>query len=148
MQRAALTIPFFIILALCGCAASLPMASGERDALAKSFATNQDRANVYVYRDEVIPFGVALPIVLDGRTVGALGIKTYLLLAVLPGEHKLFCDWGSGTEVKLTTAGGRNYFVSVQANTDFLDPRPVVQVVWESFGKNAVFGCSLVEAKL
>jgi hypothetical protein len=57
--------------------------------MAKTFAPPTDKANIYVYRNETFGAAVKLPVALDGRLVGDTASKTYFLLVVPAGEHKL-----------------------------------------------------------
>jgi hypothetical protein len=136
-------IMFLIVTgSLCGCALTLPMASPDQDAKAKTFVTSDDKAKIYVYRNGLFGFGMALPVVFDGKTAGTLAIKTYLLLVVPPGEHKLMCDCGNESVLQLTTETRKNYFVLLQARTGGAD----LLIVNEIAGKQGVKECSLIEA--
>jgi outer membrane biogenesis lipoprotein LolB len=50
-NRLALLVLLVVVSLLTGCA-SVPMASVERDAQAKSFTVKSDKANIYVFRNE------------------------------------------------------------------------------------------------
>jgi hypothetical protein len=146
MKKVMLIMPIIISFALCGCALTLPMASVDQDNKAKTFVTRNDKANIYVYRNEIFAFAVALPLVLDGKSVGALAAKTYLLLVVPPGEHGLLCDSENGSVLRLSVEAGRNYFVWLEAKTGFLNLRSNLQIVDEINGRKGVEECSLIEA--
>lgn len=93
-----------------GCA-SVPMASPERDSQAKSFTVKHDKSNIYVYRNESMGAAVKLPIVLDGKIVGDTAAKTFMLLEVNPGNHKLVSKGETDSALDLVTKPGTNYFV-------------------------------------
>jgi hypothetical protein len=143
MKKVMLILPIIISFALCGCALTLPKASADQDNKAKTFVTKDDKANIYVFRNELLGFGVAVPIVFNGKTVGFLAIKTYLLLVVPPGEHRLMCDCGNESVFRLTTESGKNYFVMLQGRFGGAD----LLIVNEMTGRKGVEACSLIEAK-
>jgi hypothetical protein len=143
MKKVMLILPIIISFALCGCALTLPKASADQDNKAKTFVTKDDKANIYVFRNELLGFGVAVPIVLNGKTVGSLAIKTYLLLVVPPGEHRLMCDCGNESVLRLTTESGKNYFVMLQGRFGGAD----LLIVNEMTGRKGVEACSLIESK-
>jgi hypothetical protein len=63
------------------------MAAAERDAAAKSFATNGVQANVYVYRLSAAAGDVTYPVSLDGTPLGELAVGTFALAVATPGPH-------------------------------------------------------------
>ena len=65
------------------------MPSPEMDTSAKSYAVKQNKANIYVYRNEVFGAAVKLGVLVDGRAVGDTASKTFLLLEVDPGSHTI-----------------------------------------------------------
>ena len=64
-------------LLMSGCA-SIPMASKEQDAAAKSFHAPPDQGRIYVYRNEFFGGAVKIPITLDGKLAGST-LKNTLL---------------------------------------------------------------------
>lgn len=131
-------------LSLGGCA-SVPMASVERDTAAKSFASNSDKSNIYVYRNESMGAAVKLPLVLDGRAVGDTAAKTYLMLEVVPGKHTLVSKGETDSVLPLTTAPGKNYFVWQEVKMGMFSARSALQLVDEAVGKEGVGQCKLIE---
>lgn len=59
-----------LLLLASGCA-SVPMASKEDDAAAKSFRAPSDKGRIYVYRNESMGGAVKIPITLDGKLKGS-----------------------------------------------------------------------------
>jgi hypothetical protein len=142
MKKVMFIIPIIISFALYGCALTLPKASADQDNKAKTYITQEDKANIYVYRNEIIGFGIAIPMVLDGKTVGSLAIKTYLLLVVPPGEHRIMCDCINEPVLRLSTESGKNYFVLLQQKFGGCDLLTVNEIT----GRKGVEECSLIEA--
>lgn len=131
-------------LSLGGCA-SVPMASVERDAAAKSFAAKSDKSNIYVYRNESLGAAVKLPIVLNGKLVGDTAAKTYLMLEVGPGNHTLVSKSENDSVLPLTTVPGKNYFVWQEVKMGMFSPRSALQLVDDSVGQAGVNECKLIE---
>jgi hypothetical protein len=103
------------------------MASESSDAEAKACAPVQGKASICVNRDGWIGTAVAVQIVVDGRIVGSLPGKTYIMLNVEPGQHSLSASgagWGHHTEqVRIDAEAGKLYFyrVTVGAHLTPLD---------------------------
>jgi hypothetical protein len=131
-------------LLLVGCA-SVPMANIERDNMAKTFAPQADKANIYVYRNETFGAAIKLPVALDGRLVGDTASKTYFLFVVPPGEHKLITKAENDSILPLMVEAGRNYFVWQEIKMGLLAARANLQLVDESTGRKGVEECKLIE---
>src|SRR5690242_5115333 len=83
-----ISLGIVLVATLAGCA-SVPMASGDADAAAKRFATNPSKANVYVYRNESLGAAIKMGVYVDGKPIGQTASKTYLLIPLDPGMHKI-----------------------------------------------------------
>ena len=125
---------------LSGCA-SVPMASLERDAAAKTYQVQPGKANIYVYRNENLGGAIKLTLLLDGKLVGDTGPKTYYLLEVEPGLHKLLSKAENDSLLELNTEAGRNYFVWQEVKMGLWQPRTLLQQVDDATGKAGVEEC-------
>ena len=83
-----LSFVVLISLFLAGCA-SVPMASLDQDASAKSFAVRAGKSAIYVYRSESIGGAIPMTVTLDGKVAGQSAMKTFFLFEVDPGPHEL-----------------------------------------------------------
>jgi len=104
---------------LAGCA-SVPMTSSSLDAEAKAFGPVPGRAGVYVNRDGWIGTAVAVEIIFDGRIVGYLPGRTYMMFNAEPGQHALSASgmgtFGRNTEqLRIDAQAGKLYFYRVTA---------------------------------
>lgn len=126
-----------------GCA-SVPMASTESDAQAKSFAVDAAKSNIYIYRNESIGGAIKMPLVIDGKMAGDTAAKTYLLTKVEPGEHTIISKAENDASLKLTTAPGKNYFVWQEVKMGMWMARSQLHEVDDATGKKAVSECKLV----
>ena len=70
-----------------GCA-SVPMTSMEDDVKAKTFAVKEDKAAIYVYRNESFGGAIPMTVSLDGKVAGQTGPQTYFMWEVDPGRMK------------------------------------------------------------
>jgi hypothetical protein len=101
-----------ILLASVGCART-SMAAAERDAAAKSFATNGVLANVYLYRLSAAAGGVTYPVSLDGTPLGELAVGTFAFAVATPGPHTVLVAGKreASSSVTVEVEPGRNVFV-------------------------------------
>ena len=135
-----------LVVLTSGCA-SVPMASPERDAAAKTFTVKPDKANIYVYRNEMLGAAIKMPLVLNGKLVADISAGTYLLLEVSPGDHTIVSKTENDSTLTLTAAAGRNYFIWQEAKMGLFSPRSELQLVDEAIGKVGVAECKLVETR-
>lgn len=129
---------------LTGCA-SVPMASIERDAQAKSFATKADKANIYLYRNESMGAAIKMDVAMDGKNLGQTAAKTYFALEVSPGKHALLSKAENDSILELSTDAGKNYFVWQEVKMGLMYARSQLQLVDETIGRNGVSECKLIE---
>lgn len=127
-----------------GCA-SVQMASPEMDGSAKAYAVKPNKANIYVYRNEVMGAAIKMPVVLNGRIVGDTASKTFLLLEVDPGSHTLVSKTENDSVLKVDAVAGRNYFVWQEVKMGMFAARSNLQLVDEATGKAGVSECKLIE---
>lgn len=146
MIRRILTTGTIVIAAILatGCA-SVQMASEEKDIAAKTFAVNQGKANIYVYRNETMGAAVKMPVALNGKLVGDTAAKTYMKLEVPPGEHTLLSKTENDAMVRVNAAAGKNYFVWQEVKMGMFAARSALQLVDEATGKAAVNECKLIQ---
>nr|WP_315468905.1 DUF2846 domain-containing protein [uncultured Undibacterium sp.] len=129
---------------LTGCA-SVKMASQSEDAKAKTFATNPQQANVYVYRNEFIGAALSMAIELDGKEIGKTGPKSYFLLGLEPGHHTLVSKAENDSLLNLITEAGKNYYVWQEVKMGLLLARSKLQLMSEAEGQAGVRESKLLE---
>ena len=127
-----------------GCA-SVPMASPERDSQAKTFSVKPNKSNIYVYRNESMGAAVKLPVVVNGKIVGDTAAKTFMLLEVNPGKHKLVSKGETDSTLDLVTQPRANYFVWQEVKMGAWAASSKLQLVDEATGKAGVAECKLTE---
>lgn len=130
---------------LTGCA-SVPMASPERDAQAKSFAVQPDKSNIYLYRNESMGAAVKMDVVLDNNPVGKTVAKSYMKLEVAPGQHTIVSKAENDDVLNINTEAGKNYFVWQEVKMGILYARNLMHLTDEQTGKAGVLECKLLES--
>jgi len=127
-----------------GCA-SVEMASPEMDTSAKSYAVKPSKANIYVYRNEVMGSALKMPVALNGRMVGDTASKTFLLLEVDPGSHTIVSKTENDAVLKVDAVAGRNYFVWQEVKMGIMVARSSLHLVDEATGKAGVAECKMIQ---
>ena len=144
-MRRALTVATAAMI-LTGCA-TVPMASKEMDAAAKSFDVRPDQANLFVYRASEWGTAVKFPVTLDGRMLGELPGSTFIFLPVAPGPHKLFVSGESTKTLSFTAEAGRNIYVKVTPTMGWVSAGVSLTLMTdENEAKQDVVGCTLIES--
>ena len=145
MFRKILIIATLAYVALVSGCASVPMASVEEDAKAKSYTVAPGKSNIYIYRNENFGAAVKLNVEMDGKVVGQTAAKTYFALEVEPGKHSITTRSENVSTVDLVTEVGKNYFVWQEVKMGMFGPRSKMQVVDEAKGKADVGECKLIQ---
>lgn len=143
--------PFFLyawlmLAAVVSGCASVPMASMDEDAKAKTFAVREGKANIYVYRNESFGGAIPLTVALDGKVAGQTGPKTYFLFEVDPGTHEVSSIAENTSTLKLDAAPGKSYYVWQEVKMGVWMARSQLQQVDEATGKQAVAECKRAQA--
>jgi hypothetical protein len=127
--------------------ASVPMAPAQFDISAKAFTPPPpDRAHVYVYRNESMGAGVKMDLMLDGQQAGTTVAKTFALLPVRPGQHKLTSEAENTSELILAARPGEILFVWQEVKMGVLYARNKLQLVAPQVGTQGVLECNLIGA--
>lgn len=128
-----------------GCA-SVPMASIDEDAKAKTFAVREGKSNIYVYRNESFGGAIPLTVALDGKVAGQTGPQTYFLFEVDPGPHEVSSIAENTSTLRLDTAAGKSYYVWQEVKMGMWMARSQLQQVDEATGKKGVAECKRARA--
>ena len=131
--------------ALLGGCASVPMASPDADAKAKTFAVQADAANVYIYRNESFGAAIKMTVVLDGQIAGDTAANTYIMKTVAPGKHTLISKTENDSTIEINAESGKNYYIWQEVKMGAFAARSNLQVVDETTGQKGVSECKLVQ---
>lgn len=132
-----------VALVMTGCA--VPMAAFDKDADAKSFTVAPGKANLYVYRNEMLGGGIRMPVELNGKPAGTTGPNTYLAYELDPGRHTLVSRAENESRLELELNAGKNYYVWQEVKIGFIIYRNKLQLMPEGLGKVGVMETKLAD---
>jgi len=142
-----------LLLLVSGCA-SVPMASKEDDAAAKTFRVPPDKGRIYVYRKQYTGRALKVPITLDGKLMGYTLKNTFLAFDVGPGTHEVGCIAETPVKATIDVKAGGAVYVWQGTKTDMYVLREMKMATWqadcalnvvdENKGRQDVSECSLV----
>ena len=138
-------LPLLLAL-ICSCA-SVPMASPQADARAKTFASQPGKCGVYIFRNEMYGMTEEFRVELDGRELGTTGNKTFLLAWVAPGVHELVSVAERNSRIAIDAKAGALVFVWQEVKADTHSKFAELHQVEESKGQAGVRECKLAETK-
>lgn len=141
----AATILAFSAILSSGCT-SVPMASQESNKAAKTFAVKQDKANIYIYRNEGFGAAVKLALTLNGRLVADTGAKTFALIEVNPGKYTLVSKSANEPSITFETIAGKNYFIWQEMKMGAFGANSALHIVDETTGMAGVTECDLTQS--
>ena len=132
------------VVLVSGCA-SVPMASPEADAVAKTFRGGAEQANLYIYRNESFGAAVKMSVFLDGTFVGDTAAKTYIFKQISPGNHVITSKAENNASLSIDAIAGKNYFVWQEVKLGFVSARSDLKLVDEAAGQAGVQECQLIQ---
>jgi hypothetical protein len=140
-----MTASVLAVLLVTGCA-SVPMATADADAKAKTFvAPGAGQANVYIYRNEAMGGAIKMPLLLDSMAIGDTGPHTYAFRQVSPGKHTIVSKTEKDVVLDLDAQAGRTYYVWQEVKMGVWAARSDLHLVDEQTGKDAVKECKLIQ---
>jgi hypothetical protein len=143
-MKRAMNFLFILVAVFLTACSSLPKASMEQDAAAKSFALYKDKSTIYIYRNEMFGAAIQMDVLVNNKPLGKTGPKTYFSLTVPPGKYSIISKSESDSILNLEVEAGKNYFVWQEVKMGVLFARSLLQFVDESKGKSGVQECSLI----
>jgi hypothetical protein len=134
-----------IAMFVAGCA-SVPMASMDDDATAKSFVVASNKSAIYLYRNESLGAAIPMTVTLNGKVAGQSAAKTYFVWIVDPGTHELSSVAENTSVLKLNTEAGKAYFVWQEVKMGMWMARTLLQQVDDATGRRAVAECKRAQS--
>lgn len=135
-----------LLLLVSGCA-SVPMASKEEDAAAKTFRVPPDKGRIYVYRNERMGQALKIPITLDGKLMGSTLKNTFFAFDVSPGAHEVGCVAETSAKTAVDVKAGGAVYVWQEMKMGMWQARCAMNVVDEKKGREDVSDCSLAASQ-
>ena len=145
MKKQLLLVAFLAAASVMSGCASVPMASDQKDAEAKTFRVQPGKSNIYVYRNESMGGAVKMEVDIDGKQVGTTAAKTYLVVTVNSGKHTLVSHAEGNNNLVVDTQPGKNHFVWQEVKMGVMYAGSKLQLVDEQTGKAGVGECKLIE---
>lgn len=135
----------FSTIIFTGCA-SVPMSSLDNDLLGKRFLAQNNKSNIYLYRNESMGGAVLLTISLDGKVAGQTAAQTYFLWEVDPGNHEVSSLAENVSTLNLATSPGKSYFIWQEIKMGMWTARSLLQEVDRETGEQAVNECKRAQS--
>jgi hypothetical protein len=121
-----------------GCA-TIPMASTDLDAAAKTFTPPAGQANLYIVRSGFFGGAIAFHVIVDRYAVGSIGPGTFHLVTVEPGHHSIQVSSNENSaQAKFDAEADKNYFFEVSAVLGMMTARVAIDQIDEEKGKKEV----------
>lgn len=147
MQRLMTALLLTGIMLLHGCA-SVPMASMEEDAKAKTFTNVSGKASLYIYRNEMFGGAIPMTVTINGRTLGQSAAQTYFRLNLEAGKYTVESHAENVSNLALSLESGKTYFVWQEVKMGLFFARSLLQEVDEKTGRTGVMESKLIASSL
>ena len=125
-----------------GCA-SVSKEQIERDSKAKMFIVSPGKSSIYIFRNGHLNSQLNIALSVDDKNIGISKPSAYLLIEVVPGQHKISCDVNPTEGFILMTHPDHTYFIHQKMVTGFSFVSCAFYEVAITEGKVAVNGCEL-----
>jgi hypothetical protein len=143
MKYLVAAVSVILLLVLSGCAA-VPMASIDQDTKAKEFVPAQNKAALYIYRNENFGGAIPMSVSVNGKSLGQTAAKTYFRLNLLPGKYNVESHAENVANLSLTAEANKNYFVWQEVKMGMWMARCQLQQADETAGRAGVMESKLI----
>jgi hypothetical protein len=130
------------LLVASGCA-TVQMGDTQADAKLKTFIPPQNKAALYVYRNETFGAAIKMTVILDGRILGDTASRTYLHVELEPGKHRLVSKTENDSVLDFEAIAGKIYYVWQEVKMGLWQARSLLQLVDEQTGQAGVLESQL-----
>jgi Protein of unknown function (DUF2846) len=138
-------ILYLVCIVLLSACVSVPKASQEDQAAAKLFAVVPSKAQLYIVRPSSYAMAVLYQVSVDGRIVGSLAAKTFLVQTLAPGSHSVsFFNSTSQESMTLEVGPDKIYYLRVGANPGSMSNRARFKLVTDEEGRELVRANTMV----
>lgn len=125
-------------------AVTSPMASSAKDLQAKTFTAKDDKALVYIYRDEFYAVEDWMDIVVDGKPIARSVVYSYVQLELSPGIHEIISRTERDAKLSLDANAGQLYFIHQEGAPGLWRSRSKLVQVSDQVGRQGVKRCKLL----
>ncbi|HAK59738.1 MAG TPA: hypothetical protein DCO77_05060 [Nitrospiraceae bacterium] len=137
-RRSLLLVLAGAMLVITSACASVPMASLEMDMKAKNMSAPQDKALVYLYRNETFGSAIKMTVNLDGKFAGQTARKTYFMWLLPPGNHEFVSVTENTSRLNVDAKAGQTYYIWQEVKMGMWGARSKLQLVDKAKGKKGV----------
>lgn len=124
-----------VLLTAC---ATAPMAPPADDAAAKTFTHSEDKAGLYVFRDELFGAAIGMPVSVNGYIAGKTAANTYFYFELPPGRYTIGSHTENESFLPATLIAGESFYVWQEVKMGFMTARSKLHAVDSSRGQAGV----------
>ncbi len=147
MKRILIVPLLLALLYLTGCATTR-MAPDSSDQLAKSFEPVQDKASLYIYRNETFGAAISMPVTVNGKMLGKTVSKSYFHLNLAPGQYNIESIAENTASLPITAEANKSYYIWQEVKMGLWMARSKLQEVTEEIGKAGVLESKLIYTEI
>ncbi len=104
----------------------------------------QDKAALYIFRNEGMGAGVKMDVLIDGAPVGQTAAHTFIYKEVAPGKHSITSKSENTDTIEIDAKPGTLTYVWQEVKMGVLYARTKLSVVSEAEGKQGVQESKLI----
>jgi len=143
-----LKVAAVVALALASGCATVPLADNKLDVEAKYFQPTDQKANVYIFRDQRLGGGLRLAVSVNDKVLGQTAPKTYFFLQLNPGRYVFKAMAENVAQLPLVVEAGQNYFIRQQIDWGTVIADNTLVLVDDAEGKAAVREAGLIQTSV
>lgn len=113
-------------------------ASNEAEINAKQFETNENKATIYIFRDQTFAPSQITPVEIDGNFLASIDARTFAKKLVSPGKYTIISRVDSMPELVIDVKANEIYYVWQKVSADVFTPRTELLLVDEARGQQGV----------
>jgi hypothetical protein len=147
MKKLTWLLYFLMALSVVGCASPV-RAPAERDAAAKVFVPVDNKAVLFIYRNENFGAAIGMPIRVNGQDIGETGAKTFFRLNLSSGMYVIASEAENTSELPLTLSEGQEYYVWQEVRMGIWKARSSLRQVDKKTGIEGVLESALLTPKI
>jgi len=124
------------------------MAPLDQDTKAKDFSPVQNKASLYIYRNESMGAAIPMTVSVNGKALGQTAAQTYFRLNLTPGKYSVESHAENVSSFPLPVEAGKNYFVWQEVKMGMWMARSLLQQVDETTGRAGVLESKLIASSI
>ena len=134
------------VFTLISCA-TVPMGDPAQDSAFKEFQAPQNKAGIYIYRNESIGSAVKMEVAIDGVAIGRTVAKTYFYKVVTPGRHTVTSKAENIDAIELDLKPRTLTYIWQEVKMGILYARTKLHIMDEAKGRKGVLETDLAKTQ-